>query len=200
MRFAAAPLLGCCHRRGTACVSRLPVRTRLLLLVVTGLLIVLLVDRLFLPAQPANWRPATVAFFGLTNLPSGQCAILALENQSSTPLKLGNIGYTEYYSRTVINSFNRYRSYATGTNFVLQSGQRQQLFLPVSEEGTSWYVYLEFTHTGLQAKLAESLQKIRSRWIEILPESVRTVRSARVILHLHREDPRQRIEESPDRL
>jgi hypothetical protein len=157
--------------------------------VVTGLLVVLLVNRLFFPAQPANCRPATVAFFGLTNLPSGQCAILALENQSPTPLKLRNIGYLEYYRRPVNNSFNRSRSYAAGTNFVLQSGQRQQLFLPVSEEGTSWYVYLEFAHTGFLAKLAESLQKIRSRWVEILPEGVRTVRSAPVILHLHREDP-----------
>lgn len=200
MRFAAPALLGFCQRRGTACVSPLPVRTGLLLLVVTGLLVVVLPNRLFFPAHPANWRPATVAFFGLSNLSSGQCAILALENQSPTTLKLRNIGYTEYYRRPVNNSFNKYRSYATGTNFVLQSGQRQQLFLPVSEEGTSWYVYLEFTHAGFQAKLAESLQKIRSRWVEILPEGVRTVRSAPVILHLHREDPWQKMEESPDRL
>ena len=200
MSFAAPVLLGCCQRCGTACVSRLPARARLLLLVVTALLVVLLANRLFFPAQPSNWRPATVAFLGLSNLPSGQCAILALENQSPTPLKLGNIGYTEYYRRPVNNSFNRYLRYATGTNFVLQSGQRQQLFLPVSEEGTSWYVYLEFTHTGFRAKLAESLQKIGSRWVEILPEGVRTVRSAPVILHLHREDPLARMEESPDRL
>ena len=189
MRFAAPALLGCCQRGGTACVSRLPVRTRRLLLVVTGLLVVLMVNRLFFPAQPANWRPATVAFCGITNLPTGQCAILALKNQSPMPLKLRNIAYLEYYHRPVNNSFNRSRSYATGTNFVLQSGQRQQLFLPVSEEGTSWYVYLEFVNIGFRTKLAESLQKIRSRWVEILPEDVRTVRSAPVILHLHREDP-----------
>jgi hypothetical protein len=167
--------------------------------VVTGLLVVLLVNRLFFPAPLANWRPATVVFFGLTNLPSGQCAILSIENQSPTPLKLGNIGYTEYYRRPVNDSFNKYRSYATGTNFVLKPGEPEQLLLPVSEEGTSWYVYLEFKHTGLRAKLAESLQTIRSRWVEILPEGVRTVRSAPMSLYLHREDPRQRMEESPDR-
>lgn len=149
----------------------------------------LLVNRLVFPAQPANWRPATVAFFGVTNLPSGQCAILALENQSPTPLKLRNIGYLEYYRRPVNNSFNRPRSYATGTNYLLRAGQRQQLFLPVSEEGTNWFVSLEFTHAGFQARLAEALQKIRGRWVEILPEGVRTVRSAPVQLHLHREDP-----------
>jgi len=165
--------------------------------VVTGLLVVLLVDRVLIPAQPPNWRPATVAFLGITNLPSGQCAILALENQSPAPLKLRNIGYTEYYRRPVNDSFNKYRSYATGTNFVVKSGQRQQLFLPVSEEGTSWYVSLEFREAGFEAKLAESLQRIRSRWVEILPEGVRTVRSAPVILRLHREDLLKRME-SPD--
>jgi hypothetical protein len=48
--------------------------------------------------------------------------------------------------------------------------------------------------------MAESLQKIRSPWFEILPEGVRTVRSAGVVLHLHREDPLQRMDESTDRL
>src|SRR5215471_3529221 len=157
-------------RVGLGAITRLPVRTRGLLLVATGLLVVLLVDCFFLPAQPANWRPATVAFCGFTNLPGGMCAILALENQSATLLKLGNIGYTEYYRNhyrnPVNNSFNRYRSYATGTNFVLQLRQRRNLLLPVSEEGSSWYVHLEFSRTGFQAELAESLQKIRSSWVE----------------------------------
>jgi hypothetical protein len=187
-------------RAGLAAISRLPARTRILLLVATGLLVVLLVNWFFFPAQPATWRPATVAFCGFTNLPSGMCAILALENQSSTLLKLRNISYHEYYRRPVNNSFNMARGYATGTNFILQTGQGKSLFLPVSEEGASWCVYLEFTHTGFQARLAESLQKSRSRWVEILPEGVRTVRSARVSLFLHREDPLQRKAESPDRL
>ena len=101
------------------------------------------------------------------------------------PQRRSSSGTLLTWNTTVVRLVTR----SIGTNFVLQSGQRQQLFLPVSEEGTSWYVYLEFTPTGFQAKVAESLQKIRSRWVEILPEGMRTVRSAPVILRLHREDP-----------
>jgi hypothetical protein len=186
-------------RVGLRAITHLPVRTRGLLLVATGLLVVLLVNCFFFPKQPANWRPATVAFCGFTNQPGGMCVILTLENQSATLLKLGNIGYTEYYRIPVNNSFNRYRSYATGTNFILRLGQRRYLWLPVSEEGSSWYVDLEFSGTGLQAKLAESLQKIRSSWVKILPEWMRTIRSEPVILFLHREDSLQSRAKSPNR-
>lgn len=183
---------------GLAAFNRQSARTRILFLVAGALLLVLLAHSFLFQAKFAKWPPATAAFCGFTNLPGGMCAILALENQSPTPLKLRNVGYLEYYRRRVNNSFNMTRSYTTGTNLVLQIGQRKRLFLPVSEEGTSWYVYLEFSPTGFRTKLAESLQQIHSSWVDFLPEGLRSIRSTPVILHLHREDPPQKSAESSD--
>jgi hypothetical protein len=53
-------------------------------------------------------------------------------------LKLRDFNYMEYYRRPVLGSGNTNRRYAADTNFVLHVGQRTNLALPVSDEGSSW--------------------------------------------------------------
>jgi hypothetical protein len=156
-----------------ASITSGPMRTKTLALVAAALSIAFLFDRFLMPAQPARWHPVTVEFCGFTNLSSGKCAILAIQNQSPKVLKLNNLGYTEFYQRPILGSGNDFRRYATGSNFVFQVGQRKNLTLPVSEEGGSWNVVFVFTRTGLQAELAEYLQKPHGMWVEVLPEILR---------------------------
>lgn len=162
-----------------------PIRTKTLALVAVALSIAFLFDRFLLPAQPARWHEVTVEFCGFTNLSSGRCAILAIQNQSPKVLKLNNFGYTEFYMRPILGSGNDFRRYATGSNFIFQVGQRKNLALPVSEEGGGWNVDFVFTPTGLQAELAEYLQKPRGIWVKFLPELLRNAAQIEVRFYLN---------------
>ncbi len=165
-------------------ISRTPRRTRMLAFVAIALCVAFLFERFLLPNQPARWHPVTVEFCGFTNLQSGKCAIFAIQNQSRQVLKLRDFNYMEYYRRPVLGSGNTNRRYAAGTNFVLHVGQRANLALPVSEEGSSWNVYFEFTCAGLQADVANYLQKSQGAWVRFVPEVLQNTRQIKVIFYL----------------
>jgi len=143
-----------------------------------------LLDRFLLPSQPARWRPVTVEFCGFTNLQSGKCAIFAVQNQSRRVLKLKDFNYMEYYQGPVVGSGNTNRRFAAGTNFVLHVGQRANLALPVSQEGSSWNLYFEFAFTGFQAELADYLQKPHGAWLRFVPGILQNTREIKVIFYL----------------
>jgi hypothetical protein len=132
-----------------------------------ALSVAFLLDRFLLPSQPARWRPVTVEFCGFTNLQTGKGAIFAVQNQSRQVLKLKDFNYMEYYQRPVLGSGNTNRRFAAGTNFILQVGQRANLAIPVSKDGSSWNVYFEFACTGFQAELADYLQKAHGAWVRL---------------------------------